>query len=195
MKLFYVPASPFARKCRIVASETGLSDKIVLVNATPSENPSELIAANPIVQVPTLILDDGRSVIGSDMICSFLIALSGNKSLYSDDLGLEERRIEGFGDAASEVAVKLRYELMRPPQKQFTDNITRLQDHIKRALTFLDSVTKADEYNLGTIATLCAIDYTDLRHSDLSATLNIPNLRALQTALANKEVIKNTTPF
>ena len=194
MKLFYAPASPFARKCRIVAFETGLGSKLKLVNAPPSENPPELIAVNPIVQIPTLILEDGRSVIGSDMICSYLIAMSGNKSLYSDDLGLEERRLEVFADGASEVAVKLRYELIRPIEKQFTDNITRLQNHIKRVLEFLDSEVNPDAYNLGTIATLCAIDYNDLRHPDLTATIKIPNLRALQKNMAAKEIVKTTAP-
>lgn len=194
MKLFYAPLSPFARKCRIVAFECGLSDKIEEITVLPADDPPELIATNPIVQVPSLVLDDGRSVIGSDMICSFLIAMSGNTSLYKDALGLEERRLEAFGDAAGEVSVKLRYELMRPPQRQFPDHISRLQNHIKRALEYNDSIVTPNDYNIGTIAILCALDYSELRHPDLISTLNLPNLRALQAQMAQKEIITRTRP-
>jgi nucleoid-associated protein len=55
MKLYITGPSPFARKCRIVAREKGLADRIEEIAVDPYANAPELLASNPLVQVPTLI--------------------------------------------------------------------------------------------------------------------------------------------
>ena len=59
MKLYITAPSPFARKCRIVAREKGLIDRIEEIAVDPYANAPELLASNPVVQVPTLIAEDG----------------------------------------------------------------------------------------------------------------------------------------
>ena len=58
MKLTFSPASPFARKVRIAAIETGLIDKIELIPATvaPGQPNEEYSKITPLKKLPVLIL-------------------------------------------------------------------------------------------------------------------------------------------
>jgi len=62
MKLIYHPASPYARKVRVVAIELGLgrSVELVHVDLTLGRYNRMVGAANPIGKVPVAIADDGE---------------------------------------------------------------------------------------------------------------------------------------
>ena len=75
MKLYITTPSPFARKVRIVAHEKGLSERIEEIAVDPYANAPELLATNPVVQVPTLIAEDGLPLTDSPVICQYLDAL------------------------------------------------------------------------------------------------------------------------
>jgi glutathione S-transferase len=68
MQLWYAPTSPFARKVRIAAHELGLAYRIGLIKADPWTD-KRLRALNPLAKVPTLVLDDGRALYESALIC------------------------------------------------------------------------------------------------------------------------------
>ena len=61
MKLWYNPASPFARKVRVVALETGLAGRIeeVSILVSPVKPHPELARENPLVKIPALATDHG----------------------------------------------------------------------------------------------------------------------------------------
>jgi len=56
MKLYSNPASPFARKCRVIAHELSLKLDVIDVAARDDES---LRKINPLKKIPILILDDG----------------------------------------------------------------------------------------------------------------------------------------
>ena len=62
MQLFTNPASPFGRKVKVAALETGLFDRLELHNVQTSAVAPDpgLIADNPLGKIPCLVLDDGR---------------------------------------------------------------------------------------------------------------------------------------
>jgi hypothetical protein len=63
MKLFFNMASPFVRKVRVFARETGLDKNIEEITTMVSpvqENPA-LAQANPLKKIPALTLDDGTT--------------------------------------------------------------------------------------------------------------------------------------
>ena len=84
MKLAFSPASPFARKVRIAAIETGLIDRIEFIPAavTPGQ-PNEQYArdVNPLKKLPALILDNGDVIIDSYVIVEYLDELAGGGKL------------------------------------------------------------------------------------------------------------------
>src|SRR5271167_3371601 len=75
------PASPFARKVRLAAAILGLSDEIEVVAADTSNPDAELLRENPLGKIPTLVLDDGRSLYDSAVILEFLDARAGGSRL------------------------------------------------------------------------------------------------------------------
>ena len=77
MKLWHNPASPFARKVRIVARETGLSARVTEIGTTvsPVKVNSELARSNPLVKIPALETDDGETLYDSAVICEYLDSL------------------------------------------------------------------------------------------------------------------------
>jgi glutathione S-transferase len=56
MKLLHSPASPFARKARVVLRETGLLTRVeeVQVSTTPLATDAAVKAANPMGKIPAL---------------------------------------------------------------------------------------------------------------------------------------------
>ena len=120
MKLYITVPSPFARKCRIVVLEKGLADRVETQAVDPYANAPELLATNPIVQVPTLIADDGLPLTDSPVICDYLDQTGTGPRLLPAE-GLERwrvRRLETLGNAALEMGVKLVLEKRRPESER-----------------------------------------------------------------------------
>ena len=83
MKLTFSPASPFARKVRIAAIETGLIDKIEFTPATvaPGQANEEYSKITPLKKLPVLILDNGDVILDSYVIVEYLDELAGGGKL------------------------------------------------------------------------------------------------------------------
>ena len=83
MKLTFSPASPFARKVRIAAIETGLIDKIEFTAATvaPGQANEEYSKITPLKKLPVLILDNGDVILDSYVIVEYLDELAGGGKL------------------------------------------------------------------------------------------------------------------
>lgn len=196
MKLFYSHASPFARKCRIAIRLKGLLSQTNEIEATPLQNPPELLAANPIAQVPSLVLDNGTAVSNSPLICAYIDKLGTGESLYGND-ELETRRIENIGDAIMETAVKIRLEQLRPDGEKSQSWIKRWQDNLERTLVFAESQVKNienDKLNMGNISIACALSYLDLRFPEYQWKGEYNNLKNMQLSLENMQVFKDTFP-
>ena len=98
MKLCSTLRSPYGRMARIVRLEKGLKDRVSFqVVQTRGEN-NPYYDVNPSGRVPSLILDDGRVLEESALICWYLDNIDGTPTLHPANgmLGLEERRIEAM---------------------------------------------------------------------------------------------------
>ena len=79
MKLHWSPRSPFVRKVMIAAHELGLADRIDTVRTVVRMGrPNEaLLPDNPLSKIPTLVLDDGRTLFDSLTIIEYLDHIAG----------------------------------------------------------------------------------------------------------------------
>jgi glutathione S-transferase len=68
MKLLVSGTSPYARKCRILVRELGLTAQVEEVDAHPFEDGEVLLAANPLGRVPCLVMADGRALTESTRV-------------------------------------------------------------------------------------------------------------------------------
>jgi glutathione S-transferase len=85
MKLYWSPASPYARKVRVVAREKDIAGRIEEVVVDAFADPAELVSANPLGKVPTLLLEDGSTLYDSPVICTYLDAIGEGPPLVPQE--------------------------------------------------------------------------------------------------------------
>ena len=81
MKLRYSPTSPYVRKATVTILEKGLEQRVERVATDPWAADTDLAGDNPLGKVPTLILDDGRILHDSPVICDYLDSLNESPRL------------------------------------------------------------------------------------------------------------------
>ena len=196
MKLYITTPSPFARKCRIVAREKGLIDRIEEIVVDPYANAPELLASNPIVQAPTLIADDGRPLTDSPVICEYLDLIGAGPRLLPDGPDrLRVRRLETLGNAALEMGVKLVLELRRPAAERSPSWIARWTENMGRALDALEAAAPdPGALDMGVITAGVAVTWIGFRHPDYDLAAGRPGLVALQAALEARPSFAQTRP-
>ena len=83
MRLWFNPASPFARKVRVLARETGLDGRIeeISIMVNPVKPHPDLAKENPLVKIHALSTDEG-TLYDSAVICEYLDSLHRGESLF-----------------------------------------------------------------------------------------------------------------
>ncbi|HST91618.1 MAG TPA: glutathione S-transferase N-terminal domain-containing protein [Brevundimonas sp.] len=198
MKLYITPPSPYARKCRIAVREKGLTDRVEEIVADPYANAPELLASNPIVQVPTLIADDGLPVNDSPVICEYLDAIGDGPRLLPPDgpERLRVRRLETQANAVLEMGVKLLLELRRPEAERSPSWIERWTGNMARALDALEAARPdPDRLDMGVITAGVAVRWIGFRHPDFDLATGRPGLVALSAALESRPSFADTQPI
>ena len=166
MQLRSSSASPFARKIRIAAAVLGLADRIEVVPADTSDPVDSLRIQNPLGKIPTLILEDGRTIFDSAVILEYLDFLAGGDRLIptgSDRFSVLTRA--ALADGIAEAAILKVYE------QRWRDEASRSArwlDHqtgkISRGLAaFEANPPQIDNAGVDAIALGCALGYLDLR--------------------------------
>ncbi len=197
MKLYITTPSPFARKVRIVAREKGLSDRIEEIAVDPYANAPELLATNPVVQVPTLIAEDGLPLTDSPVIAEYLDAMgSGPRLLPAEGPErLRVKRLETLANATLEMGVKLVLEKRRPEHERSPSWMERWTFNMGRALDALEAAAPdAEDFNMGVLSAGIVVSWISFRHPDYDWKTGRPNLVALQAALEQRPSFQATTP-
>jgi glutathione S-transferase len=182
VKLYTNPASPFARKCRVIAHELDLN--LEEINVAAARDDEALRRINPLKKIPILILDDGSALFDSSVICEYLNHVGGGKFFPGMNLfrGVSGRwkalGLEALADGIMEAAVANRYELLRPVESRNTEFIERYMATIRAGLDALERMTFADPPTIGEIATGCALGYLDFRYADMAWRDSRPKLAA-----------------
>jgi glutathione S-transferase len=199
MQLLYSPASPFARKVRVVAHETGLADRIdfLPVQTTPLRQDPALTRANPVGKLPTLVRDDGPAIFDSRVITRFLDAQAGGR-LYPAGRVWEVLTLEALADGLMEAALQIVYE------ERFRDEASRSRDLVEANRARIERVLDAlaDRWmsqlqgplHAGQIGTACALCYLDFRHGALGWRDARDTLSDWYARFAERPSMKATEP-
>jgi glutathione S-transferase len=162
--------SPFARKVLVLAHELGVRERIALRDTDPHSDES-LRGANPLCKIPTLVLDDGRVLYDSRVICEYLLTQGDAARVAGprDRDAWEVSRDHALGDGICDAAVALRGEKLRPDAQQSGRYIARQNAAILAACDALaaDVDLLGGRLDIGVIAIGCALGYLDLRHPDI----------------------------
>ncbi|MEL7429081.1 MAG: glutathione S-transferase N-terminal domain-containing protein [Pseudomonadota bacterium] len=201
MKLWYSPASPFVRKVLILAHETGLIDRIELVNVTTTalDPDAGLAKANPLGKIPVLVLEDGMTVFDSTVICEYLDGLHDGQRMLPAS-GTERLNVQvahSLGHGIMETAVAIRYEqALRPVEKQWDVWMDGQFLKITQALDVLETWrgAKIQDIHLGSIAVASALAYLDFRHGSLDWREGRPLLTQMLETFSKRTSMMETRP-
>jgi glutathione S-transferase len=198
MKLYARPASPFVRKVRVMARETGLVDKIEeIMLGSPEEMMTEMPKHNPLGKIPALILDDDSILYDSKVICEYLDTLHDEPRFFPAD---EAKRwpalmLQGLADGISEaIIVASMNKFMRPDEYVYEPAVTFQLEKAERALADLNGKVQefGDVLTIGSVSVACAIGYTDFRFPDLGWRDQNPELTAWNADFSERPSMKAT---
>ena len=164
MKLFYTPLSGYVHRVEIVARETGLWNNLTLVATNPFDSPKELVAANPLSKVPTLVRDDGVPMFGGPVIYEYLDSLHDGAKLYPRDTAArwDALRLFGLSEGMFDAADLRVVELRRPEDEKSLLWIHRYQAAVDRCLDRLEQESAAfDHFHIGLVSIAGALLWFD----------------------------------
>lgn len=167
MKLFYSPIHAFAHKVLITAHEAGVADQIETVAVYPFREGYDITAINPLNKVPTLVLDDGTALYGSQAIVEYLDSLApGGRALYPapGPARWDALRRLALADTLFETVTLLTtdndYSDDGTPREKF---ITWLWPKVKRCVGTMNAdAGSGHAFDIGDAAAVHALTYLDL---------------------------------
>jgi len=200
MKLYYSPASPYARKVRITALETKLDKKIDMVNVvlTPVAANADVDKHNPIGKIPALSVK-GMDLFDSPVICEYLDSHHKGRKLLARK-GRERwvaLRQQAMADGLLDAALLVRYEgFLRPEGKRWDDWSKGQMKKIEGVLDQLEAETKSlkGKLTLGTISVICALGYLDFRYANEPWRPGHPKLTAWYEKVVKLPPLAETMP-
>ena len=204
MKLFSSSATPFGRKVEVVAIEKGLIDGIdVVVASTSPTAPHEGLArVNPLIKIPALILDDGRVLYDSLVICDYFDTLRLPRVIpESGAKRWDVLTVHALASGMCDAAVSSRYEqALRPELLRWPDWTKAQMKKIESGLDWLDGNVAllgdggAGSVDLAQVAVGCALDYLDFRFAVLDWRKSRPRLGAWHAQIAKRPSMQRTLP-
>ena len=203
MKLIGSPASPYARKVRVVMAEKKLDYQYVIEDVWAPD--SAITESNPLGKVPCLIMEAGEAVFDSRVIVEYLDTLSPVGKLIPAQ-GRERAEVktwESLADGLMDAALLARMEVMFKGRTE----AQRSQLWIDRQLGKINAVLKAMStgladkpfcsgvhFSLSDVAVGCALGYLDYRFPQIAWRDTYPNLVKLQDKLAQRPSFMETAP-
>ena len=200
MKLFYSPASPYVRKCLVVAHEVGIADRIerLACAANPVNRDRSIVAINPLGKVPTLITDEGTALYDSRVICEYLNALGGGSLVPASGAARWQVLTEqSLGDGILDAALLARYEgAMRPEPLRWAEWTAGQLDKVECGLAEIEqhAASWGDTVDLGKLTLACALGYLDFRFAALDWRARAPKAAAWHARINARPSMQATMP-
>jgi glutathione S-transferase len=162
---------------------------------TPGSMP---VAENPLGKLPTLVLDDGRALYDSRVICRYLDSLAQG-GLYPEAPRLwDSLVVEATADGIMDAAALMVYEgRVRPPEMQFAPWVEGQWAKVARALDCLETAWLghlAGPLDIGQIAVGAALGYLDLRHPARGWRKGRPGLAQWFAQASQRPAMQATLP-
>lgn len=201
MKLHWSPRSPFVRKVMIVLHETGQADSVRLVR-TPvamSEPNLDLLPDNPLIKLPTLVLDDGYALYDSRVICEYLSERAHSELFPRDHARrLRALRQQALGDGFLDALLLFRQERNKPSEKQTPAWLAAFALKVDAVLACLEKSFAAEpgqDFDIGAVSIGCALSYMDYRFPDIDWRAKAPAAaRWHEEAFVRRPSVVSTEP-
>jgi len=187
MKLCFSPTSPYVRKVMVTAIEKGLDSKIEKLT----------VAASP-GKVPCLITDDGRALLDSPVICSYIDSLKAPALRPTGAAQFDDMTLEALADGLLDAGILLRYEsTLRPEAMRWPDWIKGQTGKMLGAIDAIETVHAKQltgPVTPGQIAVGCAMGWFDFRNGHIDWRKDHPKLAAFMKAFGERPSMMATRP-
>ncbi|MBE9603747.1 glutathione S-transferase [Acetobacteraceae bacterium H6797] len=197
MKLHWSPRSPFVRKVMIAAHELGLVDRFERVRTVVAmKDPNiGLLSDNPLGKIPTLVLDDGRILFDSVVICEYFDSIAEKPTLFpaSGPERFDALRRHALGTGYLDMLILWRNE--RDKEAPFEPWLKGFSLKHKATLASLEAEAETLgklPFGIGHIAIGCALSYMDFRFADLGWREGHPKLHAWHETFRARPSVKAT---
>ena len=196
MKLFYSPASPYARKVLACAITREIDGRIERLACNPNESPPELLHFNPLSKVPCLVTDDGLALFDSPVICEYLDSRGDALPLFPGHGPARWRalKLQAMGDGILDASVPRRWEMLKPAEPGRTAWIARQKAAVDRTLDVLEADPPHRMLDIGSITVACALGYLDFRFAAEEWRPEHPHLAAWLEAFVENPGIAQSAP-
>lgn len=198
MQLHWSPKSPYVRKVMICAHELQLLPQLQLVRSVAAmlKPNAELMQVNPLSKIPTLVLDDGRTLFDSVVICEYLDALGGGTLFPKEgDARWAALRWHALGDGLLDALILWRNE--RERAQPLAALIEAFDLKTRAALQVLESEVAALQqapFGIGHVTVVCALGYIDYRFDMLGWRALAPQLAQWFAQMQQRPSIAATEP-
>jgi len=199
--LHWSPLSPFVRKVMCCVHELGLESRVQCIRTkVSSQAPNlDLIPENPLIRIPTLVLESGQALFDSVVICEYLDSLSTGASMYpvQGDERWQALRWQALGDGLCDTLIAWRHERDRGPEHHITALLQSARLKVDATLDRLEAEAaelEAVPYGIGHIAIGCALGYLGVRFSDLEWRAKRPMLTQWHASFEARPSAQLTSP-
>src|SRR5437773_1435408 len=194
MKLLSDATTPFGRKVLVAAIERSIVLEEVFV---PLDGTGPLDQWNPLRQIPTLVLPDGRAIYGSDVIMEYLDTCHRGEPLIPKSERFAVLTRMALGSGLIEATLFRRLETVRAATERSPSFIEKMEPRIARTLRALDaqvpSLSNSETLRADHITAACALGYVDFRYSD-SWRVRHPALAEWFARLSSRPSMRVTAP-
>lgn len=174
MKLYYSHRSPYVRLVMVAIHWSGQANSIELMNTVVNiyRPLPQLMQDNPLVKIPTLVLEDGTAVYDSRVICEYIDGLHDGPKLFpaSGWARLEALRRLALGHGTIDLLLTWFTERGRPGALQSEAFTQALSAKFQSAVAQCEReapALNATPFSIGHAAIGTALSYVDFRFPDL----------------------------
>ena len=198
MKLRFSPLSPYVRKVSVTLIETGLEDRVenILTNVWDPE--TDIADNNPLGKVPVLILDDGKVLYDSHVICEYLDSLHDGDKLFPQPgpARWQALRLHALGDGITDAGILTLLEGRRPEEFRYEKWIQRQTAAMLRGMDALENdLENLDAgFGIGQICVACSLGWLDFRFLDLGWRADHPGLADWLEGASERPSMMQTVP-
>ena len=198
MKCYMTGNSPYARKIRVAAIESGLGDEVEWVTLTREERAELVPAMNPLGKVPVAVLESGQVLLDSPVICAYVDSLNKGPKLIpeSGDERWAVLTLEALGDGLGEAVIGVSQEAQKPDDKRTQGVVDRQAGKANSGLAALDK--QAGDFNepplMGEISVACALGYMEYRNVVPGWRENYPTLSGWYANILKRQSFILSTP-
>lgn len=198
MQLHWSPKSPYVRKVMICAHELQLVAELQLVRSVAAmlKPNAALMQVNPLSKIPALVLDDGRTLFDSVVICEYLDSLAGGALFPKDGAARwAALRWHALGDGLLDALILWRNE--REREVPLTALLAAFELKTTASLQLLESEVDAlgaSAFGIGHLTLVCALGYLDYRFDSFGWREKAPRLALWFAQMQQRPSVAATEP-